>query len=576
MPQANVDFDVVIDGVGYRQMPGSVVHIARATPFTQRVAQGKPTHSDMDMWDVLSFTKFGHGLGQEGGGEAMDDMEMFYESDGVETSHDWGVQLATQVVLSDAAYVAHAYIDDPGAHVFAGGNSSIRKYTLSTGLWTDAKTGLTAAVTGFVLYQTKIYAFLGNTVNGQVCADPVGTPDTWSDLTVPRSCGCVWKDKMWAAKEGSFYPYDGSSWGSEVKAGDPKYNITALVPAANYLIVCKEDRILLYDGTNVVEAGVVIPAYSKNFANAIFWQGALWGGFLNQVNSFTGLGSAPILTERTPKLYGSEARLQYGYGAPIGFTQNCNRLFVGFDLAENSYPVVLKHNGSGWHSVYRGSPSTTLYAVYYSELADRLFLNDGATRYQRYLSNGSPYPDYPTTGTQYLDFSIDSAGFDEISKAWRSASLTVDNAGANQTVQLLYKGDKASSWTEVADDITVSPQQEVFFSNTETAIAAKFLQLRLVLTTTESNKTPRVKSATLKRLLSPPTMFIITMQVRLADNLAKIGGGQDTHTAEELMTALISASNAVAPITGDFPDGRRHRGKLSNVSFHESIKREKK
>lgn len=581
MPTVNVTHDLVVNGLGLMLVPGTVVNMARATPFTQRISTGKPTHSDLDNWDVISSQDWTHGLGQEGGGDPSAlDLAAYYFADGIETSIPGSIQLATECVSSDAGFVARTFCDGGNTYVFAGGNTSTRYYDPVGNTWANAETGLAAASVAMVEYKAVLYNFLtGNNV-ARMCANPASAPTTWAAITgsVARSVACVWKDKLWAAGNNatdinSIYSFDGTTWSSAVAIGDSGVGITSLTACGTYLAIGKKDRLFLYDGTNVIETGLVVSPYVDNFRGATYFNGQYWYPRLNKVEKTDSLSSISI-TDRTPAKWGSEAAINYGYGFPIGFTANCNRVFALFHQAENSYPVVLKHNQLGWHPVYVGTAGATAYAIYYSEVADRLFFNDGATRFQRYLTNGNPYPSYPTSGTQYIEFSIDSVGFDEIDKAYRSLSLIAENLTANVKITAYYQDNKDGVWTAFPSSFTTSPQQEINFSTSVTAIGARLMQVRLVLTTNSATATPRVKVATMKRILRPKTYFVVSASVQIADYVRLLDGTKDTNTASDLLSSLLSTSDTVEPVTLDSPLGRRHKGVLSNISFHEALKRD--
>lgn len=577
VPQVNQTHDIVLDGVGYICLPNTLI-VARATPFTTRIGTGRPTHSDLDNWDVLSQCDWSHGLGQEGGGDAELDPAMYYEGDGVETSLPGLVQLGTQVVTSDPGVTMNVFCDGGGKYLFAGGINAIRYYDEQSDTWAQAKGIANSEVLDMIEYKGAVYATYGLARDMQRCPDPANAPTTWEAVgsaVTGRNYLAVWKDKLWTSRGASLYSFDGSSWGSEVICGDTDSIITNLTPTADFVIVGKEDRIMLFDGTDVHESGLLVPRFVGNFKRGRIYDGAYWYPQLGTIRSVTGLGSAAAITDRTPKWFGNDSRLLYGYGLPCALAANANRLFVLFTGTEGygTHNVVLKWNGLGWHPVYAGVTAAGN-AIYYSQVTDRLWINDGATRYQKYLTNGNPYPDYRADGAFIT--SLDSAGFDEIDKAWRSVTVVAENVTAQRYLTLQYQTrDEIDSDTwHSMPNITTNGTTEVLFSASGAAIGAKCVRLKVGFTRASGAGTPRIKVLTVKRILRPKTLFVITAQVQLADNLHLLDGSRDTASGQQLAASLVTTSDKVTPVTLDTPDGYRHKGVLTNLSFHETEKRE--
>ena len=580
MVTVNVTHDIVLNGVGYLTVDRGL-RMTPQPPFVARVNEGPLTHRAGDQWDVITYADWSHGLGQEGADEEAGDLAMFMDSHGIETSIPGQLTLATKVVLSDNSFIARALCDGGNRYVFAGGDTSIRygDFTVEPGVWANAVTGLAAGVTDLAEYKGKLYAALGTGQDMRVCDAPATAPTTWTTLTgIKRTLLKVWKDKLWAASGNSLYSFDGATWGSALVCGDSSIPITGLVEYGNLLVVFKEDRVMLCDGTNIVEAGVTYSRYAKNGQRPALWGGYIWLPQQANVKRLSGLGVAPAETDLSPvypySIYASIPSFTYGWGLPVAMAVGPKNLFVMFELTSGSGMTVLKRNDFGWHAVWQNAGSA--YALYYSQVADRLFINDGSTRFQRYLSNGSPYPDYDTVLPGELRLSWDTARFNEIPKAWRSITLDMVNTNLTRYVKMRYVTQRwpGGIATDLPGLFTSPPQQEVLFSGSAAAISANWVRLNLQMYTDNAAQTPVVNAITVKRLLRPPKLFVVTADVRIADNLMQLDKTLDPNTATDLKSALLTAANSVTPITLQTPDGLTHEGYLEEITFEETIKRE--
>lgn len=339
VPVVNKNYDIVLNGVGYRLVPNSL-HVSRATPFTTRIATGKPTHSDLDQWDVVSYTGWTHGLGQEGGGETVADPLAFYDADGIETTIPGQFCLATRIVESDPNFIARKFCDS-AKYVFAGGDTAIRHYDHLADVWANSVTGLGSMVTDLCRFQGSIYAALGDAgADMQRCADPDAAPTTWAALTgVKRQHLCTWKDKLWGTNGINLYSYDGTTWSDAIPIGGEGFAITALIPMGNLLVVGKTDRLFYYDGINVVETPLIVTDYRGNFSQGVVWQGYLYVPVLGTIQKIGGIGAAINVIDATPRWWGNDARINHGFGFPIACTFHPKAVFVLFHLAEGDRPA---------------------------------------------------------------------------------------------------------------------------------------------------------------------------------------------------------------------------------------------
>lgn len=554
---------------GWLVEPGTY-RVQRANDFAPKIASGKPTHSDLDLWPTIDLEDWSHGLGQE---FLRDDPARFLDADGeLETAIPGQVTLAAQWTASDASFVAYAF-RDYGNYMYAGGASSVRKYDPVANTWADSKTGLAAAVVAMHTCYNKLYVGLGNS-NTMWNYDG----STWTVMTGHNAnCFETWKALLWFGSAGNIVSYDGAAAYTTVAVGDPQTNVTALVSQNGYLVIFKDDgRVYLTSDGAAIADLMTNSAYSGNYKGALSADGWLYYSLLSSIQRLSAIGVAPSMQTITPKNVDDD---QYEWGIPVGFTASPNYVYALFKLAENSYPVLLKWNGSGWHMAYQGAAAATAYACYYSPVSGRVWVNDGSSRYQRVTTvNDTPYPSYATDTTRTLYTCHLTAGFDDVPKMFRDVRVISEYLTQNVKLYLYYQIDRSGTWVYFGT-VTQSPNQIVPFAS-GSAISATDLWLRVDFATNSAATTPKLKGLHLTYQTRPTPVYTISATLRVGNYLELLdmgrttGVGRDPHTQDELLAELMEMAESDVPITLNGMDGLTYQVIQANVMWREALRRD--
>ena len=559
MAQIGVTHPIIINGRGYLMRPGSYTRY-RATDFAPRLSTGTLTHSDLDGWNVWSKIDWSGGVGQEKyeSGAA----NRFGEGSDIEARIAGRVTLGGRWVASDASFIANKFIDFSGK-VYALGNSSVRAFDPVALTWANSKTGLAAAAVDAAILGALMMVGLGNSQDAYKFD---GT--TWTALTgIKANSLCAWKGTLWRAWDNNIAGTTDLSaspptWSTTVAVGDASSKITNLQVVGGYLVICKEDGIWYTgDGSTVVEFVTQRDqVYSGNGRYARSWGGVLWYQEQGRVKSLV-LADGGGSRDRTPQIWGSLTRELWNYGIPGHFTSSPRWLFVAFNSAENNYPAVLASDGASWFPCWKGASGETVYGIYYSRLASKLFVNNGATHYQAYNSLAQTVAqDFAASGemiTEWFD-----AGFEEINKAFKEL-IVKGIFTTTEIITVYYEIDDSGSWVSFG---TVNANETTLpLSITSAAIVAKKIRFKFAFArdAADTSKTPKLTSATLKYLMRPETVYAHRAVLMLGDGQVDMTGAtMDDYSTQ--IESLVSAEDSSTPIEMGSPDGLTHKIYITN------------
>jgi len=432
----------------------------------------------------------------------------FYEAENVETRVKGKVMLATATSLADLHPAAQP-VDFAGRiHARSTATDQLRRYT-GTGWETFGDLG--AIPTDLAVYGSWLYVACGPNVPLQ----RVNAGGSWYSMVIEREHLAVWDGKLWGNKGHQiFATADGSAWDTAVDVGDASTVITSLKPFAQKLYVGKEDGLFYHDGVDVVQ---MIDARSRlwngNFRQLAEWEGFLYFNILRQVYKY----SETAIVDVTPKMYGSRTKESHGYGIPKAFFASPTHLFVGFDGAENSYPVILAYNGLGWHPIQRGEADEELYGAGYSPEYDFLLFSAGDGTHVRSLPSMTdlPAPPYAATGA------IITPRFDGrmpiVPKAVKAVTLHVQDVDADQKITVQYRKDGAENWT-TAGDVTSTPKGEIALAPAVGALEVMSdIQFRFILSSSTPSLTPALEHMSVLWLPRPEAVYAYQCAVRLGE-----------------------------------------------------------
>ena len=573
-PVVNKSHDLTINRAGtltgWMVVPGSYRRY-KANDFTGRVATGPITNSDLDTWQVSEFKDWTHGIGVEVL-EAGGDTQQYAVGDGnIEAAIPKKLKLAPRWRVSDASFAANCYCD-AGNYVFAGGASSIRYYDPTADTWANAVTGLGAAVVALEVYGGILYAALGDSVDMQKCIAPSSAPTTWAAVTGKKARWYKkWKKLLWMGVGATVVNFDGATTWNTIGLGDITNNALWGAVQDSALVVAKSEGLYVStDGAAFSPILQDIPEYSGNFAQMRPSQGWLYYNIISSVQRISALTGSAILQIVTPKNIADDT---YGWGIPVSVAASAKYVWVLFNNggASGNQPWLGLYSGGNWHPAYLGTAGATAKTCYFSQVAGRLFINDGSTRARRYLSvNDEGYPDYDTTAGYAIDFLHLDASLAQIVKAWKEITFVTKNCSANKKIEIYYQADRSGTWV-LAGTVTASPQQTIALDSTAGAIQAKDLQLRATFYTDSATVTPEITTIVVKYLPRPDSIYAVTMVLDISDYRPLLDGtGNDSQTIAAKLTELRAIADAKLPVTIDTMDDLEDKAFMTMVSWQDA------
>jgi len=364
-----------------------------------------------------------------------------------------------------------------------------------------------------------------------------GTLKIWRALatasTVSSSAVAAWQDST--AKILSF--------GSDITCGNTMYRINGLVAYGTPRIpyVLKEDGFGaisndIYDQVPLAEFAAVA---DDNNGRANLQRGVyLYLTLLNGVERYY------------------EGRLDdIGPNRDLGLPNNRNgvvssmlaypgRMYASIDHP-TGYSAVLVYNDVGWHEIYRSSLGARIYTmdvqVLDGDRCDRLWIaQEGTITWLPIAIDPKKQDDYTYNPTGSIETSWINSNFKEIKKYFSSIEIFSEGlTAAAQYVRISYKvDDEDNDWTEIDDDVDESPSQEIDFPNH--AVYGKRIKIKLVLYTTSTSSSPRIKGITIKPVTRLPLKKSWSMTFRVDDSIHDLQGIQSELDGYDLMAQLES------------------------------------
>jgi len=437
-------------------------------------------------------------------------------------------------------------VDFKGDH-YAIVGKKIRKRTTAGGGWGEVHSS-TSNFTDIKVYGTRIYACApGDTTyysaNGTA----------WSELTqLPQKANArallAFRGDFWAATHTALRfspdpvngPWKPTNQNKPIKVGDERAVLNKMAVIGGFIAIGRADGIYIYEGSGSRAEGPVIDFENMEWAGncKLFTvvDGFLYYNVGDRVKR-TDLQGAEF--DVTPFIDGDTDKELYGFGTPVGGQGYQGHIYVAFEKTENVYPVVLEMptiDVGGWRKVYRGSSGATMKGAWFSDVANRLLVNDGTTRSQRFQGRRDvPYPSYVETAnflTSWFD-----AGDVYSPKAFGSLLAYLRELAAKQTVTFYYR-TRRGSW-RLIDKLSSGHEIEMLFDRAWISIAARRIQLKAVLATSQSGKTPVLElPLVVKYMVRPVPKYGQQVIVRLED---KIGdrNGKTIETSAATLTQFL-------------------------------------
>lgn len=503
-----------------------------------------------DMWRPWTLRDFRGGLGQE---EWEDPTKFDDMSAGIRIYRN-RIGLDTAFLDEDASQNATDGVDFGGDH-YAIVGTKIRKRTKSTDTWSEVHSS-TSEFTDICVFGTKIYACApGDTTY----YSSNGT--TWNELTaLPARTSTqallAFRGSLWACTNTKLRFSDdplNSPWKPDngIKIGDEKAHTWRLAVIGGIIAIGRTDGIYIYEGSGERAEGPVI-----DFEN-LTWLGNCKCFFVTDGFLYYNVGDRLKRTDLqgaewdiTPTWSGNVSKELYGFGSPVAGFGYQGHAYVAFDGMASNKPALLEMptvDVGGWRLVYEGTGGNTMNGAWFSDGANRLLVNDGTTRVQRFQGyRDIPYPDYVTSA--HIITSLFDAGDVWSDKLFGGLIVSARDCDATETIKIYYRKKGAGSWTLIktisADGVT-----QCDFDPTNTLVKAQRIQLKVELNSSGGSDTPILE-------LPLVVMYMVRAQavhgshiwIRAEDNLDTHDGDRSEWTAAQIKTFLRACEDYVPPL----------------------------
>jgi hypothetical protein len=429
---------------------------------------------------------------------------------------------------------------------------------LGTNTWRETAAGLTKPVTDVLVVDDVIYLAQGEGTairRGKLKAD--GTWETWTDDgtnkatflgLIPDAEG---KKKVWMVKSAaaSVSCSDAKAWGTNLApmatwltCGSTDSKITGLEAfAADGLLIpyiFKEDGFGSIGGTTTDKVGVYaehpLSAQIKKVRSEKNGRAHMRYDLFLKFSLLDGLESHfdQRLDDIGPN---RDEGLPIDRRGPIvHLMPYAGRFYAAVDGGDNGYSAILCCTQDNcWHEIYRGALGVRISQLAIQVIpggsADRLWFSTGS-RYIYWMPvaiDPRKQTDYTySTGARVITASI-YCGFKDVTKYFDSLTLFAENLVADeQYVTAHYQTDNevgTDTWQALPAVFSTSPSQTIKLSAANN-VSGKRIRLRLILSTTDPTKTPRIKALRLDSVirLKPKKMWTVTYLVK--DNMLDLSG----------------------------------------------------
>jgi len=241
-------------------------------------------------------------------------------------------------------------------------------------------------------------------------------------------------------------------------------------------------------------------------------------------------------------------------GAPLTLLSFPGRVYACFDGGTDNYSSILVYKNNGWHEVYRAPrkgvrirgggiqsiPGSTIKRLWFRQGWEILWLP----------ISWNPLNDteYTYTHEGFLETGRNYGGRRDIQKYFHSLKLATEQLAAGVTIEVDYKTDTVTTWTEISDVFDTSPYQEISLASTNN-VSGRWIQFRLRFYTTDNTKTPVLIATILKALSIFEVKYTYTLTFRLSDNDINLLGEQESDSAYTKRGVLDGWVASALPIT---------------------------
>lgn len=230
---------------------------------------------------------------------------------------------------------------------------------------------------------------------------------------------------------------------------------------------------------------------------------------------------------------------------------------------------VWAYQDEGWHHVST-LPTTSAQVMKYIRLQAKLWIgtSDGYA-FSIYLPQNALNP-YNDSNSRYMP-----AGWIEqdryyggmylLNKDFESVTTVGDNLSANINVRYYWQDEGSTGWESLGT--ADSDGEEIRWSNHATRPQGKWVKLGALLTTNDTDETPRVRAIITKCSPAVNVRFRDTLTIMLKDYIQMPDGDPDDYTAAQQLAHLQSMISSVIPVIYEDPLGVQYEVRVIEHSL---------
>lgn len=411
-------------------------------------------------------------------------------------------------------------------------------------------------------WQDELYVALDGAVFNTY--DPAA--DSISATSDNANLFAVWQGYIWRAYENDvWYSSDGSTWTGPIQIGPDGYTVNGLAGLGDVDMYACTDDALYRIGTGDFVYGITQwPAIdSNNGRGMVHWLGSLHIPVYNEVMHFNEAGQIQAVG-----LKRGEGLPEDIQGTIDSLLPNPYFLLAGIEPTSTSQgysPTVWAKGSEGWHGIIK-MPSdigvggmkldaknnyiwvgtkegVILRAAYPPSIVNPLKDNNANLLFDRY---------------SWIEFDRFYGGTRRLNKDWESVTLFgEDFATADDGEVLVYWKDEESTDWELLGTST-GDGSELRWDDRSTRPAGKWLQLGLLLSTSNESVSPVIEAINVKFLPIVVDRYGWDITVPISGNQQLTDGTTISYTAAQMKTHLESLIAQVPPIVFEDLDGTEY------------------
>lgn len=167
------------------------------------------------------------------------------------------------------------------------------------------------------------------------------------------------------------------------------------------------------------------------------------------------------------------------------------------------------------------------------------------------------------TATGYVQSSYFDANLPSMNKLFNAVTIQHDPLATGQSISVYFKFKEDDSWTLLGTSSTVdATSSELSFPS---GTYGKKISLKLVLTTSDTSATPKIKECVLKYSILPTRKWMWTMKLIAKDDLKLLDGTTESYTPDQIRSNIETSQNSQKLITFVDVDGNSYTTLFSDI-----------